>query len=412
MFTKYTEAQYRELDYDKLVEQRDAVAGDTEAAIADVKAESDLIIAEFERREAQAQLRKQSVSDVLMGRGKQVENRAKVEVKEIGDRFDTEEYRKAWMDYTLRRAPMPEEFMTDRFQARDDAVTYTTDVSVMVPTTVSHEFITKMDEYGSIYSKVRKTNIPGAVDYPIVDLAPEAFWIDEDKVSDYQKLTADETVSFKYYQLECRVAQSLLSSIVTFADFQRLFVPAMSKAMVKKLEEGIIKGTGTKQMLGIVNDTRVPAANVISMSEAELGKWADWHKKVKAAMKKSYRNGEFVFNQASFDAYIDGMVDQVGQPVARVNYGINGEESYRFMGKTVETLDEGLISDFSTTTTGDVIGLFVNWGNYCINTNEQIRTTQWVDHDTNQVKTKLYGVFDGKLLDPYGVLVLKKGASA
>ena len=34
---------------------------------------------------------------------------------------------------------------------------------------------------------------------------------------------------------------------------------------------------------------------------------------------------------------------------------------------------------------------------------------KWVDHDTNEVKNKVMMICDGKLVDPNGVLILKKG---
>ena len=53
----------------------------------------------------------------------------------------------------------------------------------------------------------------------------------------------------------------------------------------------------------------------------------------------------FIMNQSTFDVGIDGMEDKNGQPIGRTNYGINGEESYRFMGKTVETVEEAASAD-------------------------------------------------------------------
>ena len=50
-------------------------------------------------------------------------------------------------------------------------------------------------------------------------------------------------------------------------------------------------------------------------------------------MKKSYRDGVFIMAQSTFDSYIAGMVDTVGQPIARVTYGINGEENYRLLAR-------------------------------------------------------------------------------
>lgn len=128
-------------------------------------------------------------------------------------------------------------------------------------------------------------------------------------------------------------------------------------------------------------------------------------------MKKAYRNGVFIMAQGTFDGYIDGMVDSSGQPIGRVNYGIENGEVYRFGGKTVETVEDSLITPFDSASTGDVIAIFVDLNNYAINSNMQLTTTKWTDHDTNQEKTKVMMICDGKLLDPNGVLIIKKGAA-
>ena len=39
----------------------------------------------------------------------------------------------------------------------------------------------------------------------------------------------------------------------------------------------------------------------------------------------------------------------------------------------------------------------------------QMTTVKWVDHDTNEVKNTCIMIVDGKLIDPNGVLIIKKG---
>lgn len=161
--------------------------------------------------------------------------------------------------------------------------------------------------------------------------------------------------------------------------------------------------------LGILTDTRIPKANIITMTPSEFASWEGWHKKVKAKMKKAYRSGTFFMNQSTFDGHIDGMVDKNGQPIGRTNYGINGEESYRFLGKNVETVEDDLISSWDDAAKGDAVAIFFKGTDYAINTNMQMTTVKWVDHDTNEVKNKCIMIVDGKLIDPNGVLIIKKG---
>lgn len=317
------------------------------------------------------------------------------------DRHDTPEYRTAFMEYVCRGVEIPAELRTD-------AVTGIADASAVIPTTLMHEIVQKMDTYGNIYKAVRKLNVQGGISIPILSIKPEATWVGEGK-SESQKVAAENTVTFSYYGVECKIAQTLLANAVTITEFQDLFVPLATEAIIKAVEKAIMKGSGTKQPLGILNDTRIPKANIITITPTEFASWDGWHKKVKAKMKKAYRNGSFIMNQSTFDGHIDGMVDKNGQPIGRTNYGINGEETYRFLGKTVETVEDDLIASWDDAAEGDVVAVFVNLTDYVINTNKQMTIVKWVDNDTNEVKNKCIMICDGKLVDCNGVLIIKKG---
>ena len=193
--------------------------------------------------------------------------------------------------------------------------------------------------------------------------------------------------------------------------FQQLFVPLATEAIVKAVEIAIFNGDGENKPLGITKDTRVPEDNVITMTADEFKSWSGWHKKVKAKMKKAYRKGTFFMNQSTFDGHIDGMVDENGQPVGRTNYGINGEETYRFMGKDVETVEDECIAAYDDAAEGDVVAVFLNPTDYVINTNMKLVVVKWTDHDTNKIKNKAILICDGKLVDANGVLIIKKGAA-
>jgi HK97 family phage major capsid protein len=319
------------------------------------------------------------------------------------DIHDTPEYRNAFMEHVCRGTPIPLEF-------RANQVTTSSDAGAVIPTTTLQEIIKKLSSYGSIYAKVRKLNIQGGVNVPILTLKPTAKWVGESK-SDDQKIKADKQITFSYYGLECKIAQTLLASIVTYEMFQREFVQLSVEAIIETLEKCIFTGTGDGQMLGILKDSRVPTVNVITMTVANFKKWDEWKKQVFAKMKKSYRNGIFVMAQGTFDGYIDGMVDTTGQPIGRVNYGIADGEVYRFGGKTVETVEDDVITGFDEAASGDVVAVFFDPKDYAINSNMQLTVVKWVDHDDNKVKNKAIMICDGKLLDPNGVLIIKKGAA-
>lgn len=317
------------------------------------------------------------------------------------DIFSTEEYERAFMNYVQHNTAIPEKFVNA------NAKSTTSDVSALIPTTLVKEIIREMKSYGNLYAKVRKLNIQGGVEIPILSLKPTASWVGEGASED-QKVQANTKLSFNYYGLECKIATTLLASVVTLEEFKNEFIRLAVEAMAAAIDIAIINGTGSSQPLGITKDTRVPSGNTITLTAEEISSWATWKKKVFAKMKKAYRKGDFIMAQGTFDAYIDGMVDTTGQPIARVNYGIDGGEKYRFGGKEVETVEDDVIANFDDAAKGDVIAVFADLSNYGINSNMEMRTVRWSDHDGNLEKQKVQMIVDGKLIDPNGVLIIKK----
>lgn len=333
----------------------------------------------------------------------EIEN--KEAVKRNSDPLDTIEYRNAFMEFCKNGTAIPAEL-------RNDAITKTTDASAVIPTTILNEIVSELKTYGNIYAQVRKLNVQGGVQIPILSLKPTATWITADtgtSESDKQKIQANTSVTFSYYGLECKIAQTLLVNVTTLQMFQDLFTSLAVEAIAKALDIAIIKGTGSGQMTGVTVDSRVPSANKITLGSEDFQTWDGWKKKIFAKMKKSYRAGKFFMAQSTFDGYIDGMVDSNGQPIGRVNYGIDGAEIYRFGGKDVETVENDVIGGYEDATTGDVVAVFFKPSDYAINSNLEMQTVKWVDNDTNEIKNKVIMICDGKLVDPNGVLIIKKG---
>ena len=329
------------------------------------------------------------------------------------DPSETNEYRTAFMNFVCRGTEIPADLRASVAPMLNvAATTTTTDAGAVIPTTIAREIIKQMKSYGELYAKIRKLNVQGGIEFPILTLKPTASWIGESKSSDDQKLEAKTKVSFSYYGLECKIAQTLLAAVVTFEEFQQMFTQLAVEAIVAAKEKAIISGTGSGQFLGITKDTRVPAKNVVTLTPDEFTSYSAWKKKVMAKIPKAYRKGEFVMAQGTFDGYIDGMVDANGQPIGRVNYGIDGEENYRFCGKTVDTVEDDVIPSYDDATAGDVVAVFFNPNDYAENSNGSFSTVKWTDHDDNTVKTKVLHICDGKLLDPNGVIIIKKGEAA
>lgn len=319
------------------------------------------------------------------------------------DPLNTEEYRTAFMNFACRGEAIP---------ANLRATTGITDVSAVIPTTILNEIIKEVKSYGNLYAAVRHISVQGGVQIPILSLKPTATWLGDGEASEAQKVQANTSISFNYFGLECKIAQTLLASVTTLEMFQSLFVPLATEALAKALDVAIMNGTGVNQPTGITVDDRVPSANKITLSAEDFASWAGWKKKVFGKMSKAYRDGVFFMAQGTFDGYIDGMVDQNGQPIGRVNYGIDGAENYRFGGKVVETVENDVIKAYDDASTGDVVAVFLKPTDYAINSNMEMKTVKWTDNDTNEVKNKVILVCDGKLVDPHGVIIIKKGAAA
>lgn len=411
-----TAEQYRELDRDALEERRDLVANLLEKPEEDgpdmeqLRSETELIRSEFERRDTVKQLRSMRLEEVKGGKGTVVEkrdNRQNVKVVEPDDPFATDAYNRAFKDRIQRGIPIPGEYAQYR---ADQFTTVATDAGDVVPTNLMNRIIQEEDEYGELLNRVSKSSYPGGIAIPTADINPEAKWITEDATSDDQKIAADDPIVFGYYGLEVKLAQSILSQAITLSAFQDQFVRSASRAMIKAKEKGILSGTGSSQMLGVLNDSRVKSEQKLSMGSKDVSTWAGWSK-FNASIKLAYRRGILIMNKGTWDTYVDGMVDSAGQPVARVNYGIEGQAPYRFRGTDVLLVDDYLLPDYDTASANAAFAVFMDPADYLINSPLPLRTNRWTNYDENKVKLQMVEFLDGKLVTPFGVRILTKASA-
>lgn len=419
MFEKYTAEQYRALDADAFESRRAEVEGMLRAETLpegvttdELVSESELIISEARSRKASAELRNQTIEELRAGANPAMitasSNPNPTKEDRMQDIFDSVEYRDAFMNFFCRGKQLPEQFRTGDYEVRENAYTATGDVPVMIPTTLSRRIIEELEAESDLYARVDKTNVKGGVKYPILSLRPEAYWVGETEVSDYQKVEAKLTVDFGYYELECRIGQTLLESIVTFDEFQARFIPMAVRAIRRKIEAGIVAGTGEGQMLGIVNDSRI--TNSATMTAAQVVNWKEWRKKVNAAIPRAYRGGQYIMAQSTWDTYIETLSDDNNAPVSIGYNPVTGNEIRRLMGCEVILVDDELLPGFDSAAANDVFCIYGRLSDYCINTNHQLQSVQFIDWDTRQKKTIAYMVLDGKVLDPNGFVLVKKSA--
>ena len=379
--------------------------------IADLKSEIEAL--EEEERNAapiEAPKNAQKVNGSILGAYQVGEKR------DDSDPFATMEYRKAFMAYAQTGKQIPAELYQ-----RDGAAANTNTLGATIPTTVLNEFINEIRKrYGNLYAKVRKLNIQGAVKVPIAKLQATFKWITEDTVSPRQDGgTINDYVEFSYNMAEIRVAQSLLSSIVSLDLFEREIVNVMLIAYMQAMDEGIVKGTGIGQMLGILNDTRVTSqvGHTIEMTAADMGDWTAWRKNFFAKLPLGYRDGEFIFPISTVDSYLETMADDNGNPIFRqatgleVNDGDAADPNGRFFGRAISLVEPDILPDFDSANANDIIGIFWQPNEYAINTNMNFGMRRWFDEDRNEWVNKMLTVVDGKVLNPCGIYLLKKVTS-
>lgn len=320
--------------------------------------------------------------------------------------LDTMEYRQAFADY-VRTGVW-------NYEQRDSSagMVTTADIGKIIPNTIMQEVIKELKSYGNLYNRVRKLNVPGGVEFPIEDLIPTVSWITETTVSDNQSAPELKTsVAFGYHIAEAKIAQSLLSQVVSLAMLESEIAKLLAEAFIKEFDRIIISGSGAGQPLGILNDTRVLSKNKITIAAADAVDWSKWREKLFAKIPLSYRaGGVLVMTVDTWEGLICTMKDSNNRPIYTETYDVNtGAPTYRFNGKEVVLVENDLgIVDYSTATSGQPYMLYFKPTDYAINSNLQIGFKRYFNDDTNKWVNKGLCIMDGKLLDVNSCYIIKK----
>lgn len=328
--------------------------------------------------------------------------------------YSSMEYRMAFKNYVQRGTVIPQDVITRA--GGDKGTTVAADLGMIIPMTIMDEFIKEVSKvYGQIYSKVRKLNVKGGVKFPISKLKATFRWISETTVSDKQKAgDIKDYIEFSYHIGEIRVAQTLLSEVITLDLFEAEVVRVMVEAYVETMDKVIVSGTGVGQPLGITKDTRVTAqtGHVIEFTDAEISDWKAWRKKLFSIIPLSKRGkGEFLFTSSTVESNLLTMVDGNNRPIFKEATELTIGESAtagRFYGREVTLVEPDVIADFDTATSGDVIGIYWVPSDYGINTNMAFGMKRYFDENTNEWINKGLTIVDGKMIDVSGCYIIKK----
>ena len=331
------------------------------------------------------------------------------EEKRDVDPLESAEYRNAFKAYVQKGTPIPTEFRSG------DAIS-TEDTGAAIPITVMNEVInTVRKRYGNLYSRVLHLTVKGGVEYPVGALQAKFKWINESTVSPRQKLAPVAKIMFSYHTAEIRIAQTFVSQIVTLDAFENKIAEVIAIAYLQAMDNAIVNGTGDGMPMGILNDPRVAAmGQSVTLTAAEINNWTAWRKKVFAKMPLGYRDGEFIFNLATVDAYLETMADSNNNPIFRQATGLEVDSGDaidprgRFFGRDIALVEPDILPDFDTASSNDVIGIYWQPKEYAINENFGFTMRRYFDEETNEWVDKALVVTDGKALNPTGFILIKK----
>lgn len=348
-------------------------------------------------------------------------NNRSQEPEDSDDPRATMEYRQAFMNY-IQRGEINRDVL--QFEARADATGTSSDLGVLIPTTIIQKIITDVEKvYGQLYSRVLKTNLQGGVKYPVGSFSATFKRITETTTSDRQKVgEVSGYVEFSYKIGEIRMARTLLQTVLSVAVFEEEFAKVIVKAYVKAMDKEIMIGEDSNnECVGILTEakktsgSRIPASNIISFTAAEMANWKTWQEKLFAKIPLAMRglNPEFAMTANTYEANIKTLADDNNRPVYNETYNpVDGSEISKFKGKNVAFVEEDVLKNFNDAADGDFFGMYwVPEEAYAINSNMEFTVVDYFDHDKNQYVKKALVINDGKILDPKYIYLLKKSAS-
>lgn len=313
------------------------------------------------------------------------------------------EKRLAFAKYVTRGVPIPAEL-------REDSITNTTNAATAIPENLVTSIMEKLEAVGMILPLVTRTSFPVGQTIPVDSVKPVASWVAEGASSDVQSKGTLGSIVFGAFKLRCEIGLTQEVSVQTIAAFEALFVKQVSEAMVKAIEGKIISNSnGTDSPTGILYRASGSDATV------EVAKGATGHLTYKllcdaeALLPQQYEAGaKWFMSKATFMQFV-AMTDSQGQPIARINYGIEGKAERTLLGRDVVLCGDYLPNYTEGTASEDVTFAFLfNPSDYVLNTSYDLGIQSKVDWDTENHLTKAVMSVDGKVVDRGSLVKLVK----
>lgn len=327
------------------------------------------------------------------------------------------EYRKAFQKYMA----------TGKMEARADVTGKTTDtnVSTVIPQNLVTKIMEKFEQLGVIYNLVTKTSYAVGQAIPTDGVKPTATWVGrntttpasstsgEGATSDSQNKTLGALITFAHYKLRCEIRYTEEVDRMTLPAFEALFVKQVGEAMLRAQEFAVVEGDGYGMPTGILNET--PNTGNALTIDATDGLTYEKLCECEAAIPTEYEGGtKWCMTKKTFMQFI-AMTDQQGQPIARVNYGINGKPERTLLGRDVVLYipqSGSKLKDYSASAAASTLVAFLfDFSDYVLNTNYDLGIKHAQDWDNEDHKTKAVLACDGKVIDK-GSLITLSTASA
>lgn len=326
------------------------------------------------------------------------------------------EYRKAFRDYIANGD-------AKNLRAAAGNATSDTNGGTVIPENLLNQIIEKLETVGTIYNLVTKTAYPVGQTIPREATKPVATWVGRNTTTlanstsgegngstVVKGVNLDTAISFTHFKLRCEVAMTEEVAQMSLSAFEALFVKNVSLAMLRAIEGAIVDGDGYGQPTGILANA-APTGQAIEVAATDK---LDYQLlcDAEAAIPPEYEAGaKWCMSKKTFMDFV-GMVDSNGQPIARVNYGINGKPERTLLGRDVvlyQPQSGSKLGNYADTVTADTLFAFIfNFEDYILNNNYDLGIQHKIDWDNEDHRTKAVAAYDGKVVDKGSLVTLTK----
>lgn len=323
----------------------------------------------------------------------------------------TMEYRRAFQNYIANGN-------REELRAAAGNSTGADNVGSIIPENLLNQIIEKLETVGTIYNLVTHTSYPVGQTIPREATKPVATWVGvstsnsgEGNGSAVGKGTVlDTAIVFANFKLRCEVAMTEEVANMTLSAFETLFVKNVSIAMMRAIENAIVDGTGVGMPTGILK-TSVREGQNIEVAAADKLTYALLCEAEGAIPAEYEANAKWCMSKKTFMSFV-AMTDDNGQPIARVNYGVNGKPERTLLGREVVlyTPQSGsALGNYADSVTEETMFAFIfDFAHYVLNNNYNLGIQHKIDWDNEDHRTKAVAAYDGKVIDNGSLVTLTK----